>query len=324
MMSCAIDAKDGRHVAVTDIPGAFLHVDMEDDVHMLLEGTIAEMIVNLDPTLYRKYIRENKQGKPMLYVKLRKALYGMLQAALLFWRLLSDTLIEWDFKLNEYDKCVANKIINGKQCTIIWHVDDLKISHVEQKVVNDIIKKLEDKFGQESPLVTSQVKTIDYLGMCIDYTVKGKVKISMYEYIDKMLAELPSDMNGVSTTPAALHLFNVDDGAQKLDEDGAQLFHHLVAKLLYLSWRSRQDIQTAVAFLCMRVQSPDLDDYKKLASIMKYICGTKDITLTIEANDGPKWWVDSSYAVHPDMRSHSGILMTLGKGTAYAASSKQN
>ena len=112
------------------------------------------------------------------YVKLRKALYGTLQAALLFWRLLSDTLIEWGFKLNEYDKCVANKIINGKQCTIIWHVDDLKISHVELKVVNDIIKKLEDKFGQESPLVPSPGKTIDYLGMCIDYTVKGKVKIS--------------------------------------------------------------------------------------------------------------------------------------------------
>ena len=81
---------------------------------MLLEGTIAELIIKLDPTLYRKYIWENKQGKPMLYVKLRKALYGTLQAALLFWQLLSDTLIGWGFKLNEYDKCVATKIINGK------------------------------------------------------------------------------------------------------------------------------------------------------------------------------------------------------------------
>jgi len=53
--------------------------------------------------------------------------------------------------------------------------------------------------------------------MCIDYTVKGKVKLSMYDYIDKMLTELPSDINGVSTTPAALHLFNVDDCAEKLD-----------------------------------------------------------------------------------------------------------
>jgi len=71
--------------------------------------------------------------------------------------------------------------------------------------------------------------------MRIDYTQKGKVKISMYDYIDKMLAELPSDMNRVSTTMAALHLFNVNDSAEKLDKNKAQLFHHLVAKLLYLS-----------------------------------------------------------------------------------------
>ena len=60
-----------------------------------------------------------------------------------------------------------------------------------------------------------------------------------------------------------------------------------------------------------------------LASVIKYLHGTKNITLTMEAGDGPKWWVDSSYAVHPDMRSHSGIFMTLGKGTVYSKSSKQ-
>jgi len=85
MMSCAIDAREGRHVAVTDIPGAFLHADMDEDVHMLLEGTIAKLVVKLDPSLYRKYIWENNQGKAMLYVKLKKALYGTLQAVNLFW-----------------------------------------------------------------------------------------------------------------------------------------------------------------------------------------------------------------------------------------------
>ena len=142
MLSCAIDAKEDRYVIVSDIPGAFLHADMEDTVHMLLEGTVAEMIVKLDPTIYKKHIWYNKHGKPMLYVQLKKALYGTLQAALLFWRLLSDTLQEWGFTLNPYDKCVANKNIEGKQCTIIWHVDDLKISHVNKDVVENILKKL--------------------------------------------------------------------------------------------------------------------------------------------------------------------------------------
>ena len=154
---------------------------------MLLEGTIAKLIV--DPSLYRKYIWENKNGKPMLYVKLRKELYGILQAALLFWQLLSYTLVDWGFKLNEYDKCIANKMINSKQCTIIWYVDKLKISHADCAVVENIIIKLNEKFGQESPLVTTQGKTLEYFGMCIDNTTKVKVKISMHEYINKVLAE---------------------------------------------------------------------------------------------------------------------------------------
>jgi len=60
---------------------------------MLLKGKTAELIIKLDPKLYSKYIWENKKESPMLYVKLKKALYGILQAALLFWRLLSDMLI---------------------------------------------------------------------------------------------------------------------------------------------------------------------------------------------------------------------------------------
>ena len=145
----------------------------------------------------------------------------------------------------------------------------------------------------------------------------------MYEYINKMLEELPANMDGLATTPASTHLFNTDPGCKKLDDQQGQLFHHLVAKLLYLSKRTRQDIQTAVAFLCTRVREPDNDDYKKLTKVMQYIRNTKNMTLTIEPNDEAKWWVDSSYAVHPDMKSHTGIYMTLGKGATYTASCKQ-
>ena len=269
MLSCAIDAKEGRYTVVADIPGAFLHADMNEDVHMVLEGTIAELIVKLEPSLYRKHVWYTQKGKPMLYVQLKKALYGTLQAALLFWRLLSDTLQEWGFEINPYDQCVANKIIEGKQCTILWHVDDLKISHISKHVVEDIIKKLTLKFGQDSQLTVSRGRTLEYLGMQIDYQKKGVMTFSMKEYIEKMLKETPYDMEGSAMTPAAIHLINTNDGAVKLSEDKSQLFHHIVAKLLYLCRRTRQDIQTSVAFLCTQVKYPDKDDYKKLTWIIQ-------------------------------------------------------
>jgi hypothetical protein len=66
--------------------------------------------------------------------------------------------------------------------------------------------------------------------------------------------ELPPGMAGESATPAASHLFQVNEDAKKLDKPTAQLFHHNVAKLLFLCKRAQPDIQTAVVFLCTCVK----------------------------------------------------------------------
>ena len=63
-------------------------------------------------------------------------------------RLLKNRLLHMVFKLNPYDPCVAIKDINGKQCTICWYVDDTKISHEDSKVVDSVIKELEEGFGK--------------------------------------------------------------------------------------------------------------------------------------------------------------------------------
>lgn len=148
MLSCVIDAKEHRDVATVDLPGAFMQADMPDLVHMRLEGTMAELLVRIDPKLYRKYVRV-ENGKKVLYVELRKALYGTLKAAFLFWQLLSSHLEKWGFESNPpYDACVMNKMINNKQCTILWHVDDLKISHADADVVTEMIDLLEKELGR--------------------------------------------------------------------------------------------------------------------------------------------------------------------------------
>ena len=174
MLSATIDAMEGRDVATVDIPGAFMQADIDEVVHVKFEGEIAEMLVKLDPQMYRKYVKD-ENGKTVLYVELLKALYGTLKAALLFWKLLSSKLLSWGFVINPYDWCVANKMIDGKQCTIVWHVDDLKISHVDADTVTSTIKLIDDEFGNEAPITVTRGKVHDYLGMTLDYTEKGKV-----------------------------------------------------------------------------------------------------------------------------------------------------
>jgi hypothetical protein len=99
MISCTIEAHEQRDVAPGDIPGAFMQTDMEDTVHMVLEGEMTELLVKIDLKLYRKYLLAEK-GKSVIYVKLKKALYGTLQNRLLFWKKLSKKLVEWRFEIN--------------------------------------------------------------------------------------------------------------------------------------------------------------------------------------------------------------------------------
>ena len=168
-----------------------------------------------------------------------------------------------------------NKIINGKQCTVLWHVDNLKISHVDPGVVTDVLDQINEKYGKEAPITTTRGKHHDYLGMVIDYSTEGEVRFTMVDYIYEILEDLPPGFaKGEAATPAADHLFSVSDSGVLISSELAKLFHQITAKLLFLAKRARPDIQLPVAFLCTRVQQPDEDDWKKLGRVLKYLRGS--------------------------------------------------
>ena len=125
-ITVAIAAKEMRKVRYYDIPSAFVNTDVDEDVLMVLRGELADMMVQIAPQIYRKYVTVDRKGTPILYVKLQKALYGLMRASLLFYRKLRRELEDYGFEINPYDPCVANRVTEcGKQMTVIWHVDDL-------------------------------------------------------------------------------------------------------------------------------------------------------------------------------------------------------
>ena len=67
---------------------------------------------------------------------------------MLFYHKLTQVLLSYSFKLNPYDLCVANKMVNGKQLTVCWHVNDLKSSHIDPKVNDEFLQWIKDMFGQ--------------------------------------------------------------------------------------------------------------------------------------------------------------------------------
>jgi len=104
--------------------------------------------------------------------------------------------------------------------------------------------------------------------------------------------------------PARADLFYVDESQPLVDEKRQQLFHRLVYRLIYCTCRGQKDLQIAISFLSKRHLVCNEHDYGKLR-YLKAVISISDIERLIT-------FVDVSYAVHMNMRSHMGVAMIFG------------
>jgi hypothetical protein len=123
----------------------------------------------------------------------------MMKRALLFYQKLVSELKSIGFIVSPYDPCIANKIVDGHQLTLRWHVDDLMISQVDMSAVNDFLQELKVIYGDS--LAESTGKQHDYLGMIFNFSSKNEVQINMNLYISKIIKEFPDEIIGKSVTP---------------------------------------------------------------------------------------------------------------------------
>ena len=218
----------------------------------------------------------------MLVGKITKAIYGTLLGVIQFYKKLRGFLTDMGFRTNGYDECTFNKMINGYQCTIQVHIDDLKLLHLHQEELNKIIKGLNEVFGSDGDLLTASYGRItEYLGMTIDWSTEGIVMFTMYDYLENILDEAPAEFDGEDVTPTISELFTVNLTHRKLDTPTADLFHRIVAMFLYDAKRARPDLQVAVAFLCKRVKCPNVGDWKKLGRLVRCVRATIHLTLIV-------------------------------------------
>ena len=100
---------------------------------------LVDWVTKTAPEVYSQYVTVDKKGDTVLLEECMNAIYGTMVAGLLYYCKLADSLDHKKFTKNPYDPCVWNKIIDGKQCTICFHVDDCKIPHVKSKVNDNMI-----------------------------------------------------------------------------------------------------------------------------------------------------------------------------------------
>jgi hypothetical protein len=174
----------------------------------------------------------------------------------------------------------------------------------------------EDGTGQ---MKVHRGKTHKYLGMSLDFGHDIQCRITMIDYVDEIVAAYDKALgklddcfsavkkkkNPARTSAAPDDLFIVDEDAEKLSKESSIVFHHLVAKTLYVSKRARPDVSTAIAFLTTRVRAPDINDWRKLSHLMEYLRVNRLCPLIL-SSDGSgvlMWYVNASFDMHPQSSS---------------------
>lgn len=313
-MVLAIAAQERRKLMTCDITGAYLNAKMKTHkVYMWLQPVIAQVVVSICP----KHSRYLTKGGSML-VRLDRALYGCIESAKLWFEHLSTTLIKEGFKQNPYEPCVLNKQFGSHQCTVLLYVDDILVSCEDENVLQKVFKILEDRYKQVKKK-TGPVHS--YLGMTIKCNPQG-INVSMEGFTRDLLWQHPP--TGKASSPATIHLHQQRE-IELADKQKSENFHTAVAKILYLAKRTRPDLLTAVSYLSTKVRAPDLDDLAKLQRLLNYINATPDLGINFSSKQGLGLtaWIDASFGVHSDGKSHSGILIQLAGGPIYAGSRKQ-
>ena len=193
--------------------------------------------------------------------------------------------------------------------------------HTCDDVIDMVVDEIEAKFGK---LTRNKGNKHTFLGMDIELLPDKKTAISTPQHIEEVISDLGEKIKGDVANPAKSKLFIVNTSC-KLSEKKTELFHKLVAKLLWITQRSRPDLETGVSFLCTRVQEPTEEDWTKLVRVISYLKSTRCDRRIIGADslNSLRTFVDVSYAVHTNMRGRTGGAMTLGWGMVHARASKQ-
>jgi hypothetical protein len=166
--------------------------------------------------------------------------YQTIIAGLLCYNKLCATLGRLGFEPNPYKPCVHHMIVNGKQQTVCFHVNNLKSS--EQTKTNDaLVSELRSEYdyiqddGTDN-MTVHQGKTHEYLGMTLDYDTPGVYGVSMKKYTPEIISDAEKSMDickGVKTSAAPKDLFVVNKESPKLHKEKKESFHSLVTKILF-------------------------------------------------------------------------------------------
>jgi hypothetical protein len=154
-------------VQTSDVQQAYLNADMPNDVFVKLTPLISKILADNHPQ-FAQFIDKRNQ----ILVKLKKAQYGCIESAKLWYKTISSLMIKSGYQVNPYDQCIFQKVNDdGNKIYVAIYVDDLFTVSSSQFLIDDLNSILEKEFGK---LSNTTGKTHTYLGMHFDFNNEKK------------------------------------------------------------------------------------------------------------------------------------------------------
>ena len=198
---------------VMDVPNAFIQASIPkrekgDRIIMKIRGRLVNWLVEIAPITYRDHV-VIKNGVKVLYLEILRAIYGMLEAALLWYRKFWTDLEEIGFKFHDYDPCIAYKMVEGYQHLLRFHVDDILSSHRMKKVNDEFAQWAQRKYGAVKPVEFKRGKVFRFLRMTLDFRKSGECHVLTDDKIEDLVKRWPEEIkiSDKPLTPCTSSLF---------------------------------------------------------------------------------------------------------------------
>ena len=284
-----------------------LHVAVQKDLQLKsIDFDSAYLNSTLDKPMYMRppagfqqvYPHGLKEGQVL---RLRKGLYGLKQAGLLWYQTLRNQLKQIKLKPAVHDPCLFKHEV--KQLYLVVYVDDCVLVGTKTDI-DSTIALIKRKFKlKESPLD-------DFLGMTITRH-PNHVTLDLKKYESKAIGEFGLDNANESKTPSAVNT-RLCPAQNEEDIFDRTTFMKFLGKLLWIA-KLRPELDHVTNLLCRVAKAPQKDALTVMKRAFRYIKGHQSTLIFKKTNDmSITAYCDASFAEDHESKSHGGALLFLG------------
>ena len=315
-------------IFTSDVPGAYLHAELMETIIMRLPKSCGSMWLNILEIPESEWNLWMRNG--YVHVRLKKALYGLVQSSLLWYENISLTLVNMGFESCINDPCLFHRDIDGDKYYIALYVDDLiHISPNEQfgMIISD---QLTSRYGS---MDHHYGKNLSFLSLPIQI-FEDRIVMDQDAYIQKLLEGLEESCGKeLQQYPmAANSVLNDDNELVALNGQDVVSYRSILMSIMFVATRTRADVLFAVSNLATKMSSPTVSDKIALDKLIGYIRAHPSVKITYEYSGGEsakfgnrvEIFIDASWCLYDDAKGQSGCVLKLFGNTIMCKTMKQH